>query len=469
MNEAPTLIWLHENFVSARQGGNSRASLTLAALLEAGWKVELICTTRSYLGASYGDGAAQIEQEGNLRVHRLVASGHTSRPRQYLHFCRSALRYASSLPTPDLVFTSSPSLPQVAPALWLSAWNRLPLVLEVRDLWPAFLEQGLLLQSKPLLAALRGLESLAYRSADQVISVSPAFTPYLESMGVASGCLTIAPTGADPSLLELEQPARSLEKQEMGRRQSLKVLYAGSFNTSYGLEVLEAAIDRSADQGIQWLLAGAGDRRADIKACASRNPHVDFLGLLPKNELRPILKTVDVGISIHAPWPLLETTVSGKLFDYLAAGLPVINLAPGQMAEILQISRGGWQVERDPDHLLTQIARVAQISPSERAAIGLRGQTWLREHMHGAASARRVAAAVDRARRNPKRHGLIGLTTRAIAASFQILSNRSRRKLHEFYGDDVRAETIRNALAGFLEKPASQPERPLTVPRLLSD
>ena len=109
MSGTRTILWLHENFVSARQGGNSRATLGLSALLEAGWQIDLICTTRSYLGETYGDGEALVERDGGLRIHRLAAGTRKSRARQYIHFCREALRYAATLPRPDLIFTSSPS------------------------------------------------------------------------------------------------------------------------------------------------------------------------------------------------------------------------------------------------------------------------------------------------------------------------------------------------------------------------
>jgi len=469
MSEAPTLLWLHENFVSAKQGGNSRATLGLSALLEAGWKIELICTTRSYLGEVYGAGEPQIESEGLLRIHRIAGSEGYSRPKQYIHFCRAAFRYAQSLPSPDLVFASSPSLPQVAPALWLAARNRLPLVLEVRDLWPAFLEEGRILDSRFLLAAMRVLEELAYRSASEVVSVSPAFNPYLESMGVDRHRLTVAPTGADPTVLEDASP-RSLEQESEGRpKRDLVVLYAGSFNQSYGLEILESAIDRSADLGIRWLLAGAGDRSADIAACANRNPHAQLLGLLSKNELRSIFNEVDLGISIHAPWPLLGTTISGKLFDYLAAGIPVLNLAPGQMAEILELSGGGWQVARDPGALLAELARISRISEADRTEVGQMGKRWIRRHMHGGTSARRIATAVDRAWQGGRRLGLARLATDAAMACLHLVTDRSRKNLRSLYDDGVRAETIRSSLAHFLEEPAAESDRMLEMPRLLSD
>jgi hypothetical protein len=93
----PRLLWMHENFVSAKQGGNSRASQSLAAMLDAGWQIDLVCTTRSYLGEDYGTGEAGIEREGGLTIHRLEAAPGTTRASQYIRFCSAALRYAGTL------------------------------------------------------------------------------------------------------------------------------------------------------------------------------------------------------------------------------------------------------------------------------------------------------------------------------------------------------------------------------------
>ena len=459
---------MHENFVSARQGGNSRATLGLAALLEAGWQVDLICTTRSYLGETYGDGAAGIEQDGGLRIHRLEPGKRQGRAHQYIHFCRKALRYADTLPRPHLIFTSSPSLPQVAPALWLASRYRLPLVLEVRDLWPAFLEEGGLVRASMLLTALRGLESLAYRRADEVISVSPAFSPYLQAMGITEERLTTAPTGADPILLESNAEMSSDWRKKNRLEEGFLVLYAGSFNRSYGLEVIEQAMDASTEHNIHWLLAGAGEREQEIQACAERNPNVHYLGLMPKNDLRAVLSAVDLGISTHAPWSLLETTISGKLFDYLAAGLPVVNLAPGQMAQIVQLSGAGWQSTRDSSALLEHIVKAAAMPEKQRLAMGRRGQDWLRAHMHGSASARRIAATVDHASKTQGR-GIFDLGLCALGACKDLFSRLHRRSLRRLYGSEQRQETIRSALMSFLESPPGEPERALKVPELLSD
>jgi hypothetical protein len=215
------------------------------------------------------------------------------------------------------------------------------------------------------------------------------------------------------------------------------------------------------------LLAGAGEREESIKACAERNQHAHYLGLLPKTELLPALAAADLGISIHAPRPLLETTLSGKLFDYLAAGVPVLNLAPGLMAEVVRQAGSGWQCGRDPHELLEHITRVAAMPAAERSTMGRKGQDWLRTHMHGSTSARRIAASVEKAYTTGKPGGLLGLASSLWGAGLTLAGDRSRGSLHALYGEAHRAETIRASLERFLENPVSEPSTRLEVPELL--
>jgi len=467
MSGAMRLLWMHENFVSARQGGNSRASQSLAAMLDAGWQIDLVCTTRSYLGEDYGTGQAGIEREGGLTIHRLEAAPETTRASQYIHFCSAALRYAGTLPTPDLVFSSTPSLPQVAPALLIASRHSLPLVLEVRDLWPAFLVDGGLLDSKLLLAALRMLESTAYRRADQVLSVSPGFVPYLQSMGIETARLQVAPTGADPALLDLPSSMGEQWRSENNLEGAFLVIYAGSFNKAYGLEVLCDAIERTRDRNdIHWLIAGSGHSKDRVEECVARNPTARYLGCLPKTELLSVLSAADVGINCHAPWPLLETTITGKLFDYLAMGLPVINLAPGQMAEIVRLADGGWQTERDPKQLAATVSQVAALDASVLRSKGQSGKKWVQDNMHGTSGAHSVAAAVQNARGSGRGGGLRQLAGCVSGAAWDLFNQRSRRSLEQHYADGRRSTTLRTALQDFLEQSSGVPGD-LAIPEIL--
>jgi len=135
------LLWIHQNFVSARQPGNSRPVQVISALLEQGWTVDLITTQTGYLHDDSQPLTRQeevtVEREGELTIHRLRqdASLH-SRGRSYVGFLRKTLRYVRRIGPVDMVFASTPPLPQVLLMAAVSVRTRAPLVLEIRDLWP---------------------------------------------------------------------------------------------------------------------------------------------------------------------------------------------------------------------------------------------------------------------------------------------------------------------------------------------
>jgi hypothetical protein len=102
------------------------------------------------------------------------------------------------------------------------------MLLEIRDLWPAFLIENNLLTFKPLALAMEWLEATAYRYANHIVPVAPSFTAYLREMGVASERMTTIPTGGDPAYSSANRAAGGQWIQNHGLAGKFIVLYAGS-------------------------------------------------------------------------------------------------------------------------------------------------------------------------------------------------------------------------------------------------
>ncbi len=116
------------------------------------------------------------------------------------------------------------------------------MILEVRDLWPAFLVRLRIIRSWPVLALLAWLESFGLRYAHACISVSPAFSQYLEAMGRRPKRLTVIPSGADAALATVDAASRRRLRSSLGVQDNLVFLYTGSFNEAYSIStLLEAA------------------------------------------------------------------------------------------------------------------------------------------------------------------------------------------------------------------------------------
>lgn len=443
------VLWLHQNFVGEGQPGNARAVHLLRALNEAGWQVDVVSGTQTYLGDVVARGG-DVEGAGRVRVHRVdlgLRSVDTSaRPGAYLAFARRAFSLARRLPRPDLVYASSPPLPQVLPSALLAAIWGVPLVLEVRDLWPAFLIEGGVLRSRPLVAAARAIEAFALRYASRVVLVSPGFRPAVEGMGVNPARIRVVPTGVDPVLASVDRSAGEAWRLAHGLRDRFLVLYAGSFNETYGIDLLLEAAEASQRELPQavWLFAGNGRTRAAVEDAASRLPNVRYLGSLPKSELAPVLLAADAGINAHADWPLLDTTLTGKLFDYLAAGLPAISLRGGTMGLLLERAGGGRVApSRSVAALMAEVRSLAAEPVAERRRRAAASRSWSREHLGADGLARGILEELDAACRDGPRGGPLRLMRASLGALADLARGRSERALAPLR--DARREAVLGA------------------------
>jgi glycosyltransferase involved in cell wall biosynthesis len=323
-------------------------------------------------------------------------------------------------------------------------------VLEVRDLWPAFLVEVGTLRRSPLLPALEWLEALAFRAADRCIVVAPAFAPYAGAMGVGAGRLAVVPSGAEARWAAPPRAAGELWRREHGLERERIVLYAGSFNEAYDLErVLEVAgvLSRSCPD-VRWILAGDGRARARVERRAAALPCVRWVGCLPQSELAPLYAAADAAVVTLARRPLLRTVLPGKLLHAMAAGLPILCWADGQPALLVETADAGLVL----DHLDTAAAAAAVAAfldrpEVERRAVGRRGRTWVLEKMPASDTGHRVAEVLQAAcASSPQRRRY---ASAGFGAALDVATRRSQRALARLYRRPG-ARTIETSFAAWL-------------------
>lgn len=405
----PRLIWIHQNFVSHNQAGNSRPVLLLSALLERNWSIDVICAHGSYLDEIAESSPLQTETEGKLRIHRLGMSrekyGYDKKPASYADFSRKALGLALRLERPDLIYCSSPPLPQVLPALFLAAYRRLPLIFEARDLWPAMLVETGMVKSSILDGLLSVIEASVARYADQCLPVTPGFAQYFEILGVPTHKIEVVPTGSNMALADCPPELSSSWRRQNNLEEKVVILYAGSLNEYYGIEDVLSAADRAhgIDPRIVWVFCGDGRERPRVTAAAQQKPYVRDFGPIPKTALAPLLHGADIGLVSLSDFPIFRSVLPGKLFDYMAAGLPVLSCASGHAEEILRRSGAGWSCEAGAtpsgtasDSLEIAAAKMAALSQEERRAMGESGQNWTDAWMNAHELARDWAVSLEK-------------------------------------------------------------------------
>ncbi|MEU4398939.1 glycosyltransferase family 4 protein [Micromonospora orduensis] len=290
-------------------------------------------------------------------------------------------------PRPDVVYASSPHLLAGLSGCVLATLRRTPFVLEVRDLWPRVLvEMGTLSETSLANRALERLERFLYRRADRVVIMAPGVRAAIEGKGVAPDRIAFIPNAADP-----EDFTPSADRDELRRRYGFTrrtAVYAGAHGPANGLDLLLAAAEAVPE--IDVVLVGSGVEKERLRARARGIRTVRFLDPVPKTEIPDLLHAADVGLHVLADVELFRAGVSpNKVFDYMAAGLPIVTNSPGIVGDLVMGADSGCVTA--PGHLAHGLAQMVQASPDELTKMGAAGRRWIREHQSRSAMALALA------------------------------------------------------------------------------
>jgi len=359
------ILYLTQYFVTPDQPGSLRHYAHTRYLQEAGNEVTVITTyvlhkQRSIPERYRGKRLVKEEVDG-VTVYKVYSSprfnGFIGRITNYLSFMLNALWTGACLKGSfDVVYASSPSLFVGLAGYLLSLWKRCRFVLEVRDLWPkTAIDLGFL--KNPLIIWLATkFEVFLYRKAWKIVAVTEGIQRSIQHRISKLPKVELVPNGVDKELFEAIDRATCQElKQMLGG--NFTAMYAGAHgqNNSLGM-IIEAAAELRDEPGIRFTLIGEGDQTSTLrKRCSDLGlANVSFLGLKSKKETALCLLCANVLL-----WPvnwtpgdpslksLKEGACPNKLFDYLAAGKPIISTVPptGEGARLIRDLEAGVVVE----------------------------------------------------------------------------------------------------------------------------
>lgn len=281
--------------------------------------------------------------------------------------------YALTLPA-DVVVASSGPISIGVPGL-IARWLRgLPLIFEVRDLWPEGAIQMGLLRSPLAVKVARWFERLCYRSAEVVVALSPGMAEGVSRVAPQRRVVVI-PNSAD---LELFDPAHAATPAPEADG-SFVVLYAGTLgraNSSTEIVDLAGELESRRQGDVRIVVLGDGYERVRMEQLARERglDNLIFLGLRSKGDVAAWHARASLTLCAFKPYPVLATCSPNKLFDSLAAGRPVINNTDGWIRDLLArhdcgLTFPGGDVNRAADHILALYH-----DPARRQAMGRRAR-----------------------------------------------------------------------------------------------
>jgi glycosyltransferase involved in cell wall biosynthesis len=247
-----------------------------------------------------------------------------------------------------------------------------------------------------------GAEAVAARvfaAADVLAAVSAEVAEYLGRFPGVRGRVHVVPNGVDPARF----PA-GLRPSRRGPAGSFTVGFVGTLKPWHGLGTLAAALGLLLQRapGSRLLVVGDGPAREGLEAdLAGRGARAaaEFAGATAPADVPGLLASMDAGVAPYAGAGFYFSPL--KVFEYMAAGLPVVASRVGQLARLIRDGENGLLVPPgDAAALADALARLHD-DPGLRARLGRRARAdVLLEHTWGA-TVRRVLALAGAGREVP--------------------------------------------------------------------
>jgi len=247
----------------------------------------------------------------------------------------------------DVVFATTTPLTAALPGIVARWFRKKHFIFEVRDLWPELPKAMGVIKNPIILTILSALEWLAYKSAHGHIGLSPGIVSGIERHLPKTKKPVNIPNGCDLNIFS--KPITPWQPEGLNGDDFVAV-FTGAHGQANGLDkVLDVAKELKIQKihGIKIVLIGQGKLKASLQYRAKEELLNNVLFLEPVNKIQiaRLMKRADVGLQVLADVPAFYYGTSpNKFFDYIAAGLPVINNYPGWIAELIEEYQCGYAV-----------------------------------------------------------------------------------------------------------------------------
>ena len=283
----------------------------------------------------------------------------------------------------DLIYASSPPLFVGGAAVVLGFLKRIPLVFEVRDLWPESAIALGELKSQIAISSATKLEEMCYRKAFQVVVVTQGIYDRLVQRGIPINKLLFIPNGANIELFTFTPIGRERVRREMGLEEKFIAIYAGIHGLAQGLDtILETARLIQSNPDIQILLIGDGPKKAElVSLAASYNlPNLALLPEKPREQIPDYLSAADVALIPLKKADIFKGALPSKIFDAWACERPVLLSIDGEARIVVESVQGGLFISPEDANKMAEALIYLKNAPFERQQMGENGLKYTREN-----------------------------------------------------------------------------------------
>ena len=259
-----------------------------------------------------------------------------SRILNMLEFARQLPGVCNKYPRPDAIVATSMPPMSCAAGIKLARKYGCRGIAEIADLWPeSIVAYGIAGPRNPAVLYLRRLEKWIYKKADAVVFTMEGAYDYILEQGwereIPRSKVHYINNGVDLEQFRYNREHFTVDDPDLTDPDTFKVIYTGSIRKVNNLGLLLDAAKELRDPRVRFLIWGDGDEREALQQrVAEENiSNVVFKGRVEKKYVPYITSCADLNIAHNTPSSLFRFGISfNKLFDYLAAGKPVLSDFP---------------------------------------------------------------------------------------------------------------------------------------------
>lgn len=386
------ILYFHQHFSTPKGSAGIRSYAMAQALIRNGHQVTMVC-------GSFGAGQTGLNQAFENGMRRGVVDGieiiefelpysnslsFLKRILIFLSFAFKSIKVAFTEQY-DVLFATTTPLTAGIPGIFAKWLRRKPFVFEVRDLWPELPKAMGVIKNPIVLWMMSILEWVSYHSADRLVGLSQGIVEGIVKRGIDPKKVASIPNGCDLDIFAQEQQAWRPEQVKIT---DLMAIFTGTHGLANGLNaVIDVAVElqqRKRDD-IKLVLVGDGMQKQALQQRAKdlKLNNIVFHDPVNKTKLAGLMASADVGLQILANVPAFYYGTSpNKFFDYIAAGLTVLNNYPGWLAELIQQQHCGFAVPPENPLAFADALEYAADHRDELVVMGKNAQNLARSQFN---------------------------------------------------------------------------------------
>ena len=346
---------------------------------------ESIINNRPYITET--DGTLNIM---HLKTWPLYYKNDHNRFLNMLSFAHALSKISRTVsPPPDAIVATYPSPFAAFAANRIARHCNAKFILEIGDLWPqVWIERKAFPVYHPFIVILSAIQKYLFKRTRIFVSSLPYVNNFLKERGVKEYSFTWVPNGINlddykqngqgnknPDVVE--DILKSMKSESAGGK--LNIIYIGGIGVGNRVDhIVESAkiLNDRNDKKICFHIIGDGHSKEAIKKYVAENK-LDSVKVWPpvvRSSVPLLLKNADAGIQCLHNNPIYRYGVNlSKLYDYMAAGLPVIFSANVSNNLVEQYNAGIPVPPGDPKGIADALQHFSSLSADERGAMGRRG------------------------------------------------------------------------------------------------